>query len=236
MKDLTVQTEQRMTSIEIAGLTGKAHKNVMRDIRVLLAEGAINGPKVELVKYKDKKGENRPMYSLDFKSTMTLVTGYDAVRRAKVIDRWIDLEEQIKHRDPVEILSDPEAMRGILLTYTEKVIKLEARLEKQTPTVEAFDKIASADGLTCITDTAKSLQLPRIKDLFDWMSANQWIYRRPGGKGWLAYQERIQQGVLYHKVTTTCTSDGREKVIEQVLVTPKGLTNLAKVFRLEATN
>ena len=33
-----------------------------------------------------------------------------------------------------------------------------------------------------------------------------------------------------HKITTVQTSDGREKVVEQVLVTPKGLARLAKVF------
>ena len=33
-----------------------------------------------------------PMYLLDFHATMTLFSGYDAKRRAMVIDRWIKLE------------------------------------------------------------------------------------------------------------------------------------------------
>jgi len=37
-------------------------------------------------------------------------------------------------------------------------------------------------------------------------------------------------GRLEHKVTTVTRADGSEKVTEQVLVTAKGLTALAKTF------
>lgn len=37
----------------------------------------------------------------------------------------------------------------------------------------------------------------------------------------------IQQGMLTHKVVTVQTGDGREKIVENVLVTPKGLAKLA---------
>ena len=62
----------------------------------------------------------------------------------------------------------------------------------------------------CITDAAKTLQV-RPKDLFQFLSSNGWIYRRPGCKNWIAYQHRLKQGVLTHKVTSVSTSDGVEK-------------------------
>jgi len=128
--------------------------------------------------------------------------------------------------DPSKVLNDPSIMRGLLLNYTEKVIALEEAVSKQQPKVEAFDRIANTDGATCITTTAKTLQM-RPKDLFQFMSFHKWIYRRLGGKGWVGYQDKIQQDLLTHKVTTVSTSDGREKTVEQVLVTPKGLTRLS---------
>ncbi|MBG6243616.1 MAG: DNA-binding protein, partial [Candidatus Symbiopectobacterium sp. Dall1.0] len=67
------------------------------------------------------------------------------------------------------------------------------------PDVEALQRIAKSDGCVCITDAAKDLQM-RPKDLFSYLSAHRWIYRRPGGKSWLAYQNKIQTGVLMHKV------------------------------------
>lgn len=156
---------------------------------------------------------------------------------AKTFRKWVTSEVLPKIRktggysvkDPFEVLNDPAAMRGLLLTYTEKVLALEETVKGQAPKVAIADRIHTADGMTCITDTAKSLQV-QPKDVFAWMSANRWIYRRPGGKGWIAYQDKIQQGLLTHKVLTVSTSDGREKVIENVLVTPKGLTRLAQAM------
>jgi phage regulator Rha-like protein len=56
---------ERMTSIEIAEVTGKQHKNVMQAIRKMEpAWEKVNGRKFALVEYRDKKGELRPCYSL----------------------------------------------------------------------------------------------------------------------------------------------------------------------------
>lgn len=109
----------------------------------------------------------------------------------------------------------------------QKVQELSEQVGALQPKADALDRIATADGSTCITDAAKTLQV-RPKDLFQWLQSHEWIYRRPGGRGWLAYQNRIQQGLLEHKVTTVQRGDGSEKVVENVLVTPKGLARLAE--------
>lgn len=128
--------------------------------------------------------------------------------------------------DPMEVLTDPAAMRGILLSYTEKVLKLQAEKAELEPKAQALDRIAHADGSTCITNAAKDLQV-RPKVLFGYLSQNKWIYRRQGGTGWVAYQDKLQQGLLEHKVTIVTRGDGTEKVTEQVLITPKGLARLS---------
>lgn len=121
-----------------------------------------------------------------------------------------------------------------LVSKVEENERLQLTLTAQAPTVAAFDRIALADGLLNLTNTAKTLQINPNKILFNYMNQNGWIYRRTGGKSWVAYQEKIQQGFLSHKVTTVQTSDGREKVVEQVLVTPRGLTKLASIFGVKA--
>ena len=131
--------------------------------------------------------------------------------------------------DPMAALNDAEFLRGTLLNYSEKVIALEHKVEEMQPDVEALERIAKADGSMCITNAAKHLQV-QPKFLFKMMSESHWIYRRAGGKAWLAYQDRIQSGVLEHKVTTVERSDGSEKVVEQVLVTAKGLAKLSKML------
>jgi Rha family phage regulatory protein len=88
-----LHSNRTMSSREIAALTGKLHKNVIQDIRNLIEQGAISGLNFQPAEYADAQGKPRPEYLLDFDATMTLVTGYNAVLRAKVIKRWRELEE-----------------------------------------------------------------------------------------------------------------------------------------------
>lgn len=135
--------------------------------------------------------------------------------------------------DPMAVLNDPAAMRGLLLTYTEKVLALESTVAEQEPKVKALDRISGADGAVNITEAAKALQVPPRK-LFSWMQERSWTYRRVGSKNWVAYQPRIQQGVLIHKVFTVHEPDGAEKIREQVLVTAKGLARLGVLLERES--
>ncbi|MDH4318520.1 MAG: phage antirepressor KilAC domain-containing protein [Desulfobulbaceae bacterium] len=174
-------------------------------------------------------GHNRVEYHLTLEAGkhVAMMSGTD--KGFEVRDYFIECERQAKTFDPMKALNDPAAMRSILLTYTEKVLALEETVKEQAPVVEAYDRIAMADGTNCITDTAKILQI-RPTDLFTYLSLNQWIYRRVGGKGWVAYQHRLQQGLLSHKITTIEHTDGRKSIQEQVLVTAKGLAKLAKIL------
>ena len=133
---------------------------------------------------------------------------------------------------PAPNLADPHALRAMLLGYTEQVIALEAKVAEQAPAVAAQALLAGADGSMRITNAAKALH-QRPKDLFAWLSAHRWIYKRAGTAVWLGYQDRIQSGLIEHKTTTVERSDGTDKVIEQVLITAKGLDRLAKAFAVE---
>lgn len=66
-----------MSSLQIAELTGKAHSNVMRDIRNTLEQlkdrGAFN---FELTSYVDKSNRESPCYKLTKKDCLLLASGY----------------------------------------------------------------------------------------------------------------------------------------------------------------
>lgn len=74
----------------------------------------------------------------------------------------------------------------------------------------------------------------RPRELFNWLSSHQWIYRWTGSPNWIAYQNKLQQGLLEHKVTTVERGDGSEKVTEQVRITPKGLARIAELIEPDA--
>jgi len=84
-----------MSSLEIAGLTGKMHKHVLRDIRKMLAELGGGQPAQIWSRYIDAKGEAREVCNLPKRETLILVSGYSTELRARIIDRWIELETAV---------------------------------------------------------------------------------------------------------------------------------------------
>lgn len=224
-------TLQTMSSVEIAELTGKRHDHVMRDIKVMLDELQVPAPTFG-GSYVGANRKHLPCFNLPRRECLILVSGYSVELRAKIIDRWEALERASRQPtiDPMRALNDPAAMRGLLLTYTEKVIELEAANAELAPKAHALDRIATAEGSLCITDAAKALQM-RPKDLFSYLKEHGWIYRRTGADHYVGYQSKTTAGLLEHKITTVLRADGSEKVTEQVRITPKGLTKLSALIQ-----
>ena len=103
------QSEQTMSSLEIAELTGKQHKNVMQAIRNMdPAWLKVNGLKFQLVEYKDSKGELRPCYQLTKTECLYIATKFNDEARAKLVLRWQELELQELKRRQQLCLPEPE--------------------------------------------------------------------------------------------------------------------------------
>lgn len=83
-----------MSSLEIAGLTGKRHSDVIRDVRKMLKELDINERNFASV-YVDAKGQERISFNLPKRESLILVSGYNIKMRATIIDRWQQLESII---------------------------------------------------------------------------------------------------------------------------------------------
>jgi Rha family phage regulatory protein len=94
---------QTMTSKEIAELTGKNHSDVLRDIRNL--QDQVKGESIfALSSYLSEQGKELPMYSLDKKQTLLLISGYNALLRLKIINRWEELEQNLTPKTYIEAL------------------------------------------------------------------------------------------------------------------------------------
>ena len=94
MNDLNVVSQklgESMSSLEIAEVTGKEHKNVMRDIQTLLSQG-VDKLNFERISYKDSMNRVRDAYQLTYKGVLILASGYNPVLREKIINRWEELE------------------------------------------------------------------------------------------------------------------------------------------------
>jgi len=215
-----------MSSREIAELTGKRHDHVKRDIEKMLTELEKDIPSFGGI-YLDSRSREQVEYHLDRELTETLITGYSIKLRHKVILRLHELEQLASA--PVIPQTLPEALR-LAADLAEQNSHLQLVVAEQAPKIEALNRIAVADGSLCLTDAAKSLQIKR-KDLIAILQARKWIYRRTGSTHFVAYQDKIQAGVMEHKYSTVERPDGTEKTTEQARVTPKGLVRLATIIR-----
>lgn len=83
-----------MSSREIAELTGKEHKHVLRDIRVMLDQLSLKEEGYAQNWTDPQNGQKYPMLTLPKDLTITLVSGYSVVMRHRIVTRWQELEQQ----------------------------------------------------------------------------------------------------------------------------------------------
>lgn len=103
-----------MSSREIAELTGKRHRDVVRDINRMLTKLAevdarnsahITPSSVGRI-YLDERNREQTEFLLPKRECLILVSGYSIDLRAKIIDRWLELEAAIGNPDPALHLID----------------------------------------------------------------------------------------------------------------------------------
>lgn len=218
-----------MSSREIAELTGKQHKDVIRDVRVMRAALEKDGADLRhLHEEKDSRGYTSE-FRLDRLLTETLLTGYSIPLRHRVVTRLAELEKV--SRQVVTLPSNFAEALQLAADQARENASLQQVIQQQAPKVLALERLSQTAGSVCITSAAKQLGIGPLK-LFGWMSDNRWIYRRASFAPWSAYQPRLSAGLLEHKLVQVGKGDQEDlKVVEQVMVTRKGLAHLATAMQ-----
>lgn len=133
MKDLEI-IKETMSSIEIAELTGKLHKDVLEAIRVMEpAWEKVAGRKFPLSEYKDSTGRKLPMYELNKAECLYVATKFNDEARAKLVLRWEQLEVNNSHVLPriqdltqAKILAAEFNMKALNMNDASKIPLLKA--------------------------------------------------------------------------------------------------------------
>lgn len=221
-----------MSSTEIAELTGKLHKNVIRDIRDMLDALQDDGSDLSHVREeKDGRGYTAEFH-LDRELTETLLTGYSIPLRRKVIHRLHELEQNAAPRviETLPDFSNPAAAARAWAEQFELQQAANQALAIAAPKVEFVDKYVDSIGLKGFRQTAKLLGANEAR--FREFLLDKRIMYRMGGE-WQAYQPHIDAGRFDVK---TGTSEGGH-AFNQTKFTPKGFTWVAGLWaqhKLEA--
>lgn len=117
--------KETMTSLEIAEVTGKQHQHVMRDIRAILNQG-VDASNFGLTSYTDKSNRQSPCYKLTKKGCLILASGYDAILREKIINRWEELETKERNGG----FTVPQTFAEALMLAAKQQLALEEKEKK----------------------------------------------------------------------------------------------------------
>ena len=205
--------EQRMTSLEIAQLSGKQHKDVLKAIRNMeSAWEKVNGRNFALVDYKDLKGELRPCYLLSKTECLYIATKFNDEARAKLVIRWQELEEERL----MEMLQPKQKIQEIrLLACDEEVLD-----EADDILGEELEKL-NRESRFCYTPT----EIGKVfgmdgRDLNSFLS-DQKIIRWARGQ-WQLTQKYLHRELTANRYSYVHGRDGRRKLVSRLVWTEKG--------------
>ena len=208
-----------MSSLEIAELTGKRHDHVMVDIVKMLSDLGKAAPDFAGTSFYEVNNakRSRKIYNLPKRETLILVSGYSVAMRARIIDRWQELEqkESAQFKMP-KTLSEALLLAGQQAALAEERQRL---LEQQKPKVEFAETVERSDGTLSIGEFAKLLpkewKIGR-NNLFKWLRDNKYLM-----KDNVPYQRYVNEG-LFEVIETVNEYDSQDYINLLTLITGKG--------------
>lgn len=216
-----------MSSREIAELCEKRHDHVMRDIRVMLVElhGERGLPRFG-ASYLNAQNKPQPCFNLPKRETLILVSGYNLTMRARIIDRWQELEAGAP---AFTLPKDFASALRALADESEKSATLEAKVQADAPKVAFAEQVEVAPDAISIAQAAKLLGTGRNR-LCSKLRQMGWVTRigEP-------YQDKIEAGLLDVKIGSwEHPQKGLQRSVTP-MVTGKGLARLHSIISPSAT-
>ncbi|NAW99993.1 MULTISPECIES: phage antirepressor KilAC domain-containing protein [unclassified Vibrio] len=213
MFELSTQTEMTMSSREIAELTKKDHKNVLRVIRSLI-DGHVLVAQIEPLKF-EYRGQLFDYYELGKRDSLIVVARLSPEFTAAVVDRWQELEKSSQ-------VSVPATFAEALQLAANQAKELEVKSEQlaiAAPKAEFADAVAGADKGVLIGQFAKAVGLGPIA-IFRILRELK-VFMSRGSSYNLPYQEFVERGYFTVKQGTYETNS-ETRISHTAMITGKG--------------
>lgn len=220
---------QTMSSREIAELCETRHNQVVETIERLFEKGVLRESRKTTRPYSPEGG-GRPtqIYDLTKRDTLVIVSGYNDELRARIIDRWQELETS--NLRPVLDMRDMSQLQVAALQLIEMNHEKDEKIAKLEPKADALDRLEASEGSVGPRLAAKMLNMPE-KKFTSWLQSNRWAFRQNGIGPLQAYVDKRDRGYLEHRpYTYHDQARGEERTVAQMMITPKGLAKLASTL------
>lgn len=157
-----------MSSREISQFVGSSHDSVLKTVRALIERGVVFGNETPYT--HPQNGQTYLEFLLDYRNTMVVVSGYSPEVRARIIDRWQELE-----RPQSSAIAIPQTLAQALRLAADQAEQLEqqqAALTIAAPKVQFFDKVVDRATLMTATQVGQKLGISAVAlnkylDVFD---------------------------------------------------------------------
>lgn len=218
-------SEQSMTSLEIAELVEKRHDNVKRTIESLVNANIISNPQIE-DGIKSANGVIPKVYVFTGekgkRDSIIVVAQLCPEFTARLVDRWAELEQQAAK--PKE-LSRMELIQ-LALDAEQENIALRGELAITAPKAQALDTIANTEGTYTIRECAKTIGIGERK-LVQMLLDKKWVFRESDGR-LQPYAEKTTAGIFINRPSPVITNKntGEERVHLHMRITAFGLTRI----------
>jgi len=213
--------EAVITSLEIAAVTGKDHKNVLRDIRNMEpAWEKLHQLKFEQMQIREKLPNNgyrlRTVYALTKLECLYIATRYNDEMRAKLVLRWAELE-----KNSLQKVQTPHAM---LETETE-ILQRSDEIRRQQ--IEKDN--APSDGCFTTSEIAKQLGVA-VKELNKMLVREGVLFRQ--GVRYELTQQFEGNGFCKDRSFHYFGLDGEKKERLYLVWTPEGVEYVKNLYYL----
>lgn len=183
-------------------------------------------------------GHNKTEYhiTIDMAKELSMVERNQRGKQAR--QYFIECERKLK--DPLAMLQDPDQLRTLLLSYTEKVKVLETKNQEMKPKALFADAVATSRTSILVGELAKLLKQnghPTGQNrLFDWLRNNGFLIKRRGSDFNMPTQRSMEQGLFEIKERTLVNPDESVRIVKTSKVTGKGQQYFINLFLADESN
>ncbi|MCM1301906.1 MAG: phage regulatory protein/antirepressor Ant [Bacteroides cellulosilyticus] len=233
MNDLIIQGQLGQdvtTSLIVAQVFEKEHKNVLRDIETLPCSKDFNRLNFERITYKDARNREQTAYEMTKDGFSFLVMGYTGVKAGQFKEMFIaefNKREAMLKSDDYILARSQEILHNRLQLAEQRVQMLEGEnthLQEQNkmlaPKAQYTDEVLQSTSTYTLTQIAHDLGLRSVHALTRYLMEKKIIYRQSGQ--WQPTAKVAGKGYFHTRTAKYFKSDGSIGTTMTTVVTETG--------------
>lgn len=226
------------TSLIVAQVFGKEHKNVVRDIENLSCSETFNQLNFERITYKDARNREQTAYEMTKDGFSFLVMGYTGAKAGEFKEKFIsefNKRESLLKNDDYILMRSQQILQKRIEIAEEKIKRLEQQNSKLQPKAFFADCIMQSEDCISIGEMANILKQNGLfgkgqNSFFEWLRWSGYLLNR-GSRYNLPFQRSMRLGIM----RIAEQQRGSVFINRKAVITPYGQRYFIELFGKSST-